>query len=113
VRDGIPIAVDALVVRGDAGGSTRRAAPLRSPEALRARFAPLFDPRGVIVAGASSHPGKFGFAAFHNLLRYDYRGDVFPVNREGGEILGRAVHDASPTSARGARTSSSSARRPW
>ena len=91
VRDGIPIAVDALVVRGAPAALAARA-PLASPEALRARFAPLFDPRGVVVAGASSHPGKFGFAAFHNLLRYGYRGEVFPVNREGGEILGRAVH---------------------
>jgi len=91
VRDGNPIAVDALVVRGTPAGSPARR-PLPSPDALRARFAPLFDPRGVIVAGASSHPGKFGFAAFHNLLRYDYRGEVFPVNREGGEILGRPVH---------------------
>ena len=26
-----------------------------------AGFRALFDPRGVVVAGASSHPGKFGF----------------------------------------------------
>src|SRR5947208_2453241 len=56
---------------------------------LIARLRPLFHPRGVIVAGASSHPGKFGFAAFHNLVRFGFRGDVYPVNREGGEILGR------------------------
>src|SRR5213593_3193167 len=54
-----------------------------------ARFRPLFHPRGVIVAGASSHPGKFGFAAFHNLLRCGFRGEVYPVNRDGGDILGR------------------------
>lgn len=50
---------------------------------------PLFEPKGVIVAGASAHPGKFGFVALHNILRNGYRGDVFAVNREGGEILGR------------------------
>jgi acetyltransferase len=87
VRDGIPIADDALVVRGTPAAPPARA-PLPSPEALRARFAPLFDPRGVIVAGASSHPGKFGFAAFHNLLRFGYRGALFGVNREGAEVLG-------------------------
>jgi len=27
---------------------------------------------------ASSHPGKFGFAAFHNLLRFGFRGAVYP-----------------------------------
>lgn len=52
------------------------------------RFATLFEPRGVVVAGASSHPGKFGFVALHNILRHGYGGDVFATNREGGEILG-------------------------
>jgi acyl-CoA synthetase (NDP forming) len=49
----------------------------------------LFEPRGVVVAGASSHPGKFGFVAFHNILRHEYPGAVFATNLEGGEILGR------------------------
>ncbi|MBA2325871.1 MAG: CoA-binding protein [Actinobacteria bacterium] len=52
------------------------------------RFDALFEPRGVIVAGASSHPGKFGFVALHNILRHEYGGAVFATNREGGEILG-------------------------
>lgn len=53
------------------------------------RFRPLFEPRGVIVAGASSHPGKFGFVAAHNLLSEGYGGKVFLTNRDGAEILGR------------------------
>jgi acyl-CoA synthetase (NDP forming) len=85
VRDGRPIAVDALVVLGPPA-PVAEAAP---PRDVLARFRPLFHPRGVIVAGASSHPGKFGFAAYHNLLRGGFAGDVYPVNREGGEILGR------------------------
>jgi acyl-CoA synthetase (NDP forming) len=51
-------------------------------------FRALFEPRGVIVAGASSHPAKFGFTALHNILGHGYRGMVFATNREGGEILG-------------------------
>ena len=85
VRDGRPIAVDALVVLGPP--VPERAA--RSAGDVLAHLRPLFHPRGVIVAGASSHPGKFGFAAFHNLVRFGFRGEVYPVNREGGEILGR------------------------
>jgi acetyltransferase len=42
----------------------------------------------VIVAGASSHPGKFGFTALHNILAHGYAGKVFATNRDGGEILG-------------------------
>ncbi len=51
-------------------------------------FRALFDPRGVIVAGASAHPGKFGFVALHNILRCGYEGAVFATNLEGGEVLG-------------------------
>jgi acyl-CoA synthetase (NDP forming) len=51
-------------------------------------FEALFDPKGVIVAGASAHPGKFGFVALHNILRHGYAGKVFATNLEGGEVLG-------------------------
>ncbi|HLK11499.1 MAG TPA: acetate--CoA ligase family protein [Candidatus Binatia bacterium] len=90
VRDGIPVAVDALVVLGAPERTT--AAPLPDGPALLERLRPLFHPRGVVVAGASSHPGKFGFVALHNLLAFGYRGEVSPVNRDGGDILGRPVH---------------------
>jgi acetyltransferase len=41
-----------------------------------------------VVAGASSHPGKFGFVAYHNLLRFGFQGALFPINREGVDVLG-------------------------
>ncbi len=55
-----------------------------TPEQFRA----LFEPRGVVVAGASSHPGKFGFVALHNILSQGFAGQVYATNREGGTILG-------------------------
>src|SRR5437870_2038061 len=85
VRDGKPIAVDALAILGPPVPEL----PPRPATDVLTRFRPLFHPCGVIVAGASSHPGKFGFAAFHNLLRFGFLGVVYPVNRDGGEILGR------------------------
>lgn len=87
VRDGRPVAVDALVVLAPPAGAGPDA-PAPDVAALRARFDPLFHPRGVIVAGVSGHPGKFGFVAFHNILRYGYRGALFGVNREGATVLG-------------------------
>lgn len=51
----------------------------------------LFEPRGIIVSGVSSHPGKYGFVALHNLLTSGYRGEIFSVGREAGEVLGRPV----------------------
>lgn len=52
------------------------------------RLRPLFYPRGIVVTGVSPHPGKFGTVAFHNLLRYRYKGKLFPLNREGLEPFG-------------------------
>jgi acyl-CoA synthetase (NDP forming) len=54
-----------------------------------AHFRALFEPKGVVVAGASTHPGKFGFVALHNILAADYGGAVFATNREGVDVLGR------------------------
>ena len=59
--------------------------------AAREQWRALFEPRGVVVAGASSHPGKFGFVALHNILRHEYPGAVFATNPEGGEILGQRL----------------------
>ncbi|HXZ83850.1 MAG TPA: CoA-binding protein, partial [Myxococcota bacterium] len=53
------------------------------------RLRPLFFPRGVVLTGVASHPGKFGAVAFHNLLRFGYRGAVFPIKPDGAEVLGQ------------------------
>jgi len=88
-----PVAVDALVVLGDAASAAPAAAPKpgasHDAAAIVERFRPLFHPRGIVVAGVSSHPGKFGFVTLHNLLRFGYAGEIFPVNRDGAEVLGR------------------------
>ena len=51
-------------------------------------FEALFEPKGVVVAGASTHPAKFGFTALHNLLANGYGGKVFATNLEGETVLG-------------------------
>ena len=56
------------------------------------RLRPLFYPRGIIVTGVSSHPGKFGTVAFHNLLRFGYRGELFAIQREGAEVFGQRTY---------------------
>ncbi len=92
LREGVPVAVDALVELGPEAAPTVEVSEPLSDEAVLERFRPLFHPRGIVVAGASTHPGKFGFVAFHNLLRFDFDGDVFPVNRDGSEILGHPTY---------------------
>lgn len=54
-------------------------------------FQALFEPRGVLVAGVSSHPGKFGFVSLHNILASGYAGAVYGTSREAGEVLGVQV----------------------
>lgn len=54
-------------------------------------FRALFEPRGIVVAGASSHPGKFGFVAAHNILAHGYPGRLWLLHRDGAEVLGHAT----------------------
>ena len=89
VVGGRPIAVDALVEVTAAADGPDPAAPVAprtppTPEQFRA----LFAPRGIVVAGASTHPGKFGFVTLHNILACGYEGKVFATNRDGAEVLG-------------------------
>ena len=93
VRGDTPLAVDALVVVDpNAADDTLRVAPPPERPGLLERFAPLFQPRGIVVAGASSHPGKFGFVALHNLHRFGYQGEIFPINRDGTDVLGHPTY---------------------
>ena len=90
--DGEPVAVDALVEVGSAPTTGQ----LRRPRPSDEQFQALFEPKGVLVAGASTHPGKFGFVSLHNILASGYEGAVFGTNLEGEEVLGiRTVSDFS------------------
>jgi acetyl coenzyme A synthetase (ADP forming)-like protein len=57
----------------------------------RAEMQYLFNPRGVAVIGASTNPEKIGYRIVENMVRSGYRGEIYPVNPKGGEVLGRAV----------------------
>ena len=91
--DGAPVAVDALVeLRSDRFEN----APARRSPPTDEQFAALFEPRGVVVAGASAHPGKFGFVSLHNLLASGYAGAVYGTNLHGEVVLGvQTVRDVS------------------
>jgi len=52
----------------------------------------LFEPKSVAVVGASSNPAKIGHKVLSNILAGGYRGEVYPVNPKGGEILGLKVY---------------------
>ncbi|MFA5358958.1 MAG: acetate--CoA ligase family protein [Patescibacteria group bacterium] len=48
----------------------------------------FFAPRSIAVIGASRERGKLGYTILANILRYKYRGKVYPVNPEAKNILG-------------------------
>lgn len=78
------VAVDALVELGVRNISNVSS---RTPYS-DAQFRALFEPRGVLVTGASSHPGKFGFVSLHNILASGFAGGVYGTNLSGEEVLG-------------------------
>lgn len=86
------VAVDALVEMGERVTNESSVRPAYSD----AQFKALFEPRGVLVTGASTHPGKFGFVSLHNILASGYNGAVFGTNLHGEEVLGiKTVADIS------------------
>lgn len=48
----------------------------------------LFNPRSIAVVGASHDAKKIGHAVLDNLIRFNYKGELYPVNPSGSEILG-------------------------
>ena len=82
--NGDVVAVDALVEIGERNISNVSQRARYSDSQFRA----LFEPKGVLVTGASTHPGKFGFVSLHNILASGYAGGVYGTNLSGEEVLG-------------------------
>jgi acetyl coenzyme A synthetase (ADP forming)-like protein len=55
-----------------------------SPKDLR----PIFEPRSVVVIGASRQPGSVGYAVLDGLLNAGFTGVVYPVNPKARAIRG-------------------------
>jgi acetyltransferase len=85
-RDGTLVAVDALVEIRDAVTAVTQASTIFVPQPDH--YQALFSPRAIVVVGASSHPGKFGFVSLHNILSSKFMGKVFATNLQRELILG-------------------------
>ncbi len=84
-QDGSIVAVDALIERNSRPISIE---PSGQNWISSRHFAALFEPEGVVVVGASTHPGKFGFVSLHNILAGGYSGRIFATNLEKSNVLG-------------------------
>jgi acyl-CoA synthetase (NDP forming) len=86
VRNGLPVAVDALIV-------LQKPQPQASDEApISGNLTALFEPRRVAVIGASQTPHKPGNDVIKNILANEFSGKLYLVNPKGGEILGHRVY---------------------
>jgi len=49
---------------------------------------PFVSPKAIAIIGASSTPGKLGYAILQNVLQYGFPGAVYPINPKRSEVLG-------------------------
>ena len=61
----------------------RSAVAERDHTAVTASLRPFFEPKSVAVLGASTRRGSIGGELFRNILRGEFWGAAYPVNREG------------------------------
>ena len=63
---------------------------LSDPTAIPLEY--LLNPRSIAIVGASSNPNKQGYCYVKQLLDFGFDGNIYPVNRRGGKILGLEVY---------------------
>ncbi|MBI2322275.1 MAG: acetate--CoA ligase family protein, partial [Chloroflexi bacterium] len=61
-------------------------------EAVRAKFQPVFYPRGVVIVGASTDETKMGSRAVRNVVEYGFKGPVYPINPRAKEVYGARAY---------------------
>ncbi len=59
---------------------------------INSSLIPFFNPKGVVIIGASSDPTKLGYGLAQNLVRSNYQGAVHLVNIKGGELRGKPIY---------------------
>lgn len=48
----------------------------------------VFNPESVAIIGASSEPGKVGYQVLNNVIKNEYKGKIYPINKRATEIMG-------------------------
>src|SRR6185369_15493611 len=62
------------------------------PTRTRMKFDPLFNPRGIAIAGASGDETRPGGQTVRALNQYGYRGGIYPVNPRYPELAGHKCY---------------------
>ena len=53
---------------------------------------PFFQPKGVVIIGASTSPEKLGYGVVRNLIQSGYTGAIHLVAQKSGEVFGKQIH---------------------
>ncbi len=53
---------------------------------------PFFNPKGVVVIGASTSPEKLGYGVARNLIASGYRGTIHFVSQKSGQLFGHQLY---------------------
>ncbi|MBU1276056.1 MAG: acetate--CoA ligase family protein [Proteobacteria bacterium] len=89
VKGGQLVALDALItLRAEqeaVAGQQVRSAPVNDMTAV-------LEPRSIAVIGASTDPTKTGHVLFKNIIVNGFDGEVYPINPNADEILGRKAY---------------------
>ncbi len=54
----------------------------------------LFEPKSIAVIGASQNPEKIGYKIVQNIVSSQFRGNIYPINPKGGELLGNKIYSS-------------------
>jgi acetate---CoA ligase (ADP-forming) len=55
-------------------------------------ISPLVAPRSIAVIGASTNPTKSGGVLFDNLVKGNFQGPLYPINRTAKQIMGKTAY---------------------
>jgi 3-hydroxypropionyl-CoA synthetase (ADP-forming) len=66
--------------------------PISKAEANSNFMEKFFYPRSIALVGASATLGKIGYSVLDSLVNHEYKGEVYPINPNRDEILGKKCY---------------------
>jgi len=73
---------------GNASHSTAKWSPPSSASDIVKRIHAMLHPRNIVLVGATDKPGNYAERIWNNLIKYQYKGGLYPVNSKRETIWG-------------------------
>src|SRR6478752_8086073 len=73
---------------GNASHSTGKWQPPSSASDIVKRIHAMLHPRNIVLVGATDKPGNYAERIWNNLVKYQYKGGLFPINSKREAIWG-------------------------